>query len=124
MLADSTFTCLEPVKYIVDKPYKHAEFNQFAISTQDRINAFFQAQYAKRIFSGTYLFHKNDSMYRGHEGYANFARRDSFIDDDLFQLASVSKTFTGTAVMILVQEGKLAVEDSVHWYLPELKRKI
>jgi CubicO group peptidase (beta-lactamase class C family) len=38
----------------------------------------------------------------------------------LFELASVSKTFTATAVLILHDRGKLSVDDDVRRYLPEL----
>ena len=123
VFADSTFISKPAVQVITKSPYKEREFEVFSPKQNTRIIDFFEAQYKKKIFSGTYLFHKNDSMIRGHLGYANFSKKDPFIDDDLFQLASVSKTFTGTAAMILVQEGKLALEDSVHWYIPELKRE-
>ena len=38
----------------------------------------------------------------------------------LFQVGSISKTFTSAAVMLLVQEGRLALEDPVARHLPEL----
>jgi CubicO group peptidase (beta-lactamase class C family) len=40
--------------------------------------------------------------------------------DALFQVGSISKTFTGAAVMLLVQEGKVALEDPVARHLPDL----
>jgi CubicO group peptidase (beta-lactamase class C family) len=106
----------------VGAPYKPATYKPFSPSTESGIQDFFDAQKAKGIFSGNFLFYKNDSMVRGSRGYANFSRRDSFNPNDIFQLASVSKTFTGTSVMILVQEGKISLDDSVHWYLQDLKR--
>ncbi|HEY6168047.1 MAG TPA: serine hydrolase domain-containing protein [Verrucomicrobiae bacterium] len=41
--------------------------------------------------------------------------------DNLFWLASMTKTFTATALMILVDEGKVNVDDPVEKYLPEFK---
>ena len=38
----------------------------------------------------------------------------------LFQIASITKTFTSTAVMLLAEEGKLALEDPVAKHLPDL----
>jgi D-alanyl-D-alanine carboxypeptidase len=38
----------------------------------------------------------------------------------VFQLASTTKVFTGAAVMLLVQEGRLSLDDSVTKLLPEL----
>lgn len=41
--------------------------------------------------------------------------------DNLFWIASITKPITGTAVMMLVEEGKLSIEDPVSRYLPEFK---
>ncbi len=38
----------------------------------------------------------------------------------VFNLASVSKQFTVFALMLLVEEGKLSLDDEVHQYLPDL----
>lgn len=46
----------------------------------------------------------------GHAG-------DPIAEDDLFALASVSKCFVGTAVMRLVEEGKLSLKDDAQKYL-------
>jgi CubicO group peptidase (beta-lactamase class C family) len=42
-------------------------------------------------------------------------------DDTLFQIGSITKTFTGTAVMRLVEMGKLELDATVRTYLPEFK---
>jgi CubicO group peptidase (beta-lactamase class C family) len=39
----------------------------------------------------------------------------------LFQIGSISKTFLGTAVMLLIQQGKLELDTPVRRYLPELR---
>lgn len=39
--------------------------------------------------------------------------------DTLFQVGSTTKTFTGTAVMRLVEMGKLALDEPVRTYLPD-----
>ncbi|HZC05222.1 MAG TPA: serine hydrolase domain-containing protein [Ktedonobacterales bacterium] len=41
--------------------------------------------------------------------------------DTLFQIGSITKLFTATLVMLLVEEGKLALDTPVTTYLPELK---
>ncbi|HEX9038275.1 MAG TPA: serine hydrolase domain-containing protein [Ktedonobacterales bacterium] len=41
--------------------------------------------------------------------------------DSLFQIGSITKIFTATLVMMLVEEGKLDLDQPVHTYLPELK---
>ncbi|WP_346837843.1 serine hydrolase domain-containing protein [Microbulbifer sp. SAOS-129_SWC] len=42
--------------------------------------------------------------------------------DTAFWLASVSKQFTAAAIMVLEQRGKLALDDSIRKYLPELPK--
>jgi CubicO group peptidase (beta-lactamase class C family) len=41
--------------------------------------------------------------------------------DTLFQIGSITKTFTGTAAMVLVERGELDLDAPVRTYLPELK---
>jgi CubicO group peptidase (beta-lactamase class C family) len=53
-------------------------------------------------------------------GLANLADRTPITPQTLFELASVSKTFTSTAVLILHERGKLSVDDEVRKFLPEL----
>jgi CubicO group peptidase (beta-lactamase class C family) len=41
--------------------------------------------------------------------------------DTLFQIGSITKTFTGTAAMVLVERGELDLDVPVRTYLPDLK---
>jgi CubicO group peptidase (beta-lactamase class C family) len=50
-------------------------------------------------------------------GYRNFPDKIKLKRDDLFELASISKTFTSMAILLLEKEGKLSVDDSVSRYL-------
>jgi CubicO group peptidase (beta-lactamase class C family) len=56
------------------------------------------------------------------EGYglANLANKETITPCTNFELASVSKTFTATAVLILQERGLLSINDDVRKYLPEL----
>ena len=51
-------------------------------------------------------------------GYADIAARRPMSEDALFWIASTSKPFVGTAVMMLVEEGKLSLDAPVSSYLP------
>ncbi len=42
-------------------------------------------------------------------------------DDTLFQIGSITKTYTGTAIMRLVEMGKLELDAPVRTYLPDFK---
>ena len=54
-------------------------------------------------------------------GYADLETRRRMQVDNLFWLASISKTFVGVSVMMLVEDGKLNLDDPVEKYLPEFK---
>lgn len=54
-------------------------------------------------------------------GYANLANRTPIRDDAVFWIASMSKSLTGTALMMLVDEGKVSLDDPVDKHLPEFK---
>ena len=52
-------------------------------------------------------------------GYADIAAGKPMTTDALFWIASQSKPITATALMMLVDEGKLALDDPVEKHLPE-----
>ncbi|MCX5683167.1 MAG: serine hydrolase [Planctomycetota bacterium] len=54
-------------------------------------------------------------------GYADIAAKKPMPTDAMFWIASQSKPITATALMILVDEGKVNVDDPVEKYLPEFK---
>lgn len=49
--------------------------------------------------------------------FSNPQARDSIRSNDLFYMASISKTFVATAIMQLVEKGVIALDDSVNHYL-------
>lgn len=54
-------------------------------------------------------------------GYADVAAQKPMRADDLFWIASQSKPITATALMMLVDEGKVSLDEPVEKYLPEFK---
>ncbi len=54
-------------------------------------------------------------------GYADIDNKKPMAPDSIFWIASQTKPITATALMILVDEGKVNVEDPVEKYLPEFK---
>ncbi|MDQ3879088.1 MAG: beta-lactamase family protein, partial [Actinomycetota bacterium] len=61
-----------------------------------------------------------------HYAFAGITSIENPLDVDentLFQFGSTGKTFTGTAIMQLVEQGKVELEAPVRNYVPELKLK-
>ncbi len=54
-------------------------------------------------------------------GYADFESKQPLLTNTVFWLASTSKPFQATAVMMLVDEGKVKLDDPVSNYLPQFK---
>ncbi len=54
-------------------------------------------------------------------GFADVGGKKPMAPDALFWIASMSKPITAAALMILVDEGKVKVDDPVEKYLPEFK---
>lgn len=71
-------------------------------------------------FSGNVLISERGRViYEKSFGYADAASRKPLDAGTIFLVGSVAKTFTATAVLILKERGRLALDDSVTKYLPE-----
>ncbi len=53
-------------------------------------------------------------------GYANIETKKPIAPDQILWIASTTKFFTGTAIMMLVDEGKISLDDPIEKYLPEM----
>ncbi|WP_422082074.1 serine hydrolase domain-containing protein [Ulvibacterium sp.] len=53
-------------------------------------------------------------------GYANLEHEVPIGPNTVFDLASLSKQFTGFAISLLVEQGKIALDDDIRQYIPEL----
>ena len=61
-----------------------------------------------------------DEMFTGAAGFRNAETADSLLADAVFHCASISKTFTSTGIMKLVDEKKLDLQDRLVDILPYL----
>ena len=61
----------------------------------------------------------HETVYRHSAGYADSARTRPVAPGDLYFIYSASKVITCAAVMQLVEQGKLGLEDLLEQYLPE-----
>lgn len=70
-------------------------------------------------FNGCVLVAKQGKpIFVGSYGYANIYERDTLTPQSSFQLASVSKTLTATAILMLVEQGRITLGDSVQKFYP------
>ncbi|MEM7658243.1 MAG: serine hydrolase domain-containing protein [Bacteroidota bacterium] len=84
----------------------------------DDLEAYFEQLFRKKRLNGAVLVaEKGTILHESAYGYANFRSKEPLELTSSFQLASVSKVFTATAVLLLVQDGLLALDDSVGQHL-------
>lgn len=83
------------------------------------IDNFMKELHAKRAFNGNVLVAKKGKiLYENAMGWADHLRRDSLTLNSQFELASVTKTMTSTAIMLLIERGKLRLDQNVKEFFP------
>lgn len=85
------------------------------------VERFITAEFGRQRIPGlSVAILRGDSVLltRGY-GYANVEHRVPATDSTVYQSGSVGKQFTAAAVVMLSEEGKLALDDPITRYLPE-----
>ena len=60
--------------------------------------------------------------YRNLLGYADVEAKKPISEDNVFWIASMSKMFAGASIMMLVDEGKVSLDDPVTKFIPQLNK--
>jgi CubicO group peptidase (beta-lactamase class C family) len=60
--------------------------------------------------------------YRNLLGYADVEAKKPMSEDNVFWVASMSKMFVGASIMMLVDEGKVSLDDPVTQFIPQLDK--
>ena len=91
----------------------------------DKLDQFLQSRY---IDSGKLPGALTLIVRRGHVahcralGFADVERRQPLRDDTIFRIYSMTKPITSVAFMMLVEEGRVALDEPVHAVIPEWKK--
>lgn len=83
-----------------------------------RIDTFMQHLHRKGFNGNVLVAKKGKIIYQHAFGWADYLHRDSLTLASKFELASVSKTMTATAILQLVEEGKLRLDQNVKDFYP------
>ncbi len=82
---------------------------------------FARESHEKGGFNGAWLYaEKGEIVSKGACGWRDPENTLPITENSIFQLASVSKQFTATAVMLLLRQGLLQLDDKIVKYFPEL----
>lgn len=72
-------------------------------------------------FNGAVLLIKNDSvLIKNTYGFADSKKTIPLTNNSMFRLASVSKQFTATGILLLKEQAKLDIDAPITQYLPDL----
>ncbi len=74
-------------------------------------------------FPGTQLlvYRRGKLVHASSQGLADLERKVPVKDDTIFRIYSMTKPITSIAFMMLVEEGRVALDEPVHKYIPEWK---
>jgi len=104
----------------VSKPLEPAKPTQ----SSDGIDSYVEAEMQKRHVPGVSIAVVRDGQVVCSKGYgmANVELSVPATDKTVYQLASVTKTFTAAAIMMLVEKGKLGLDDKISKHLADLPK--
>jgi CubicO group peptidase (beta-lactamase class C family) len=118
------FSCSENLKKTPVKAEKNDSLveknNYLPFNTRfiDSVETFFECD-----FSGTVLIYKKGHLYKKAFGHRDKNKKEKMEINDVFQLASVSKTVTATAVMLLRKKGLVNIDSMFSFYLKDFPYK-
>ena len=85
-----------------------------------KVESFFLKKFKKNQFNGNILFAENGNIISKESyGYANISKKEELTEKHTFQLASVSKPFTAIAVLQLIEDGKLSLNDTINQFFSD-----
>jgi CubicO group peptidase (beta-lactamase class C family) len=87
----------------------------------DKIDDYVTAQIKRLHVPGASIAIVRDGHITKAQGYgfANLELRSPATKETVYEIGSTSKQFTATAIMMLVQEGKVRLDDTITKYFPE-----
>jgi CubicO group peptidase (beta-lactamase class C family) len=93
----------------------------FAPDRLARLDAFLAEKYVtpgKLPCTLTLVARHGDIAHLGMRGHADVERGTPVAADTIFRIYSMTKPITSVALMMLVEEGRIALDDPVHRYIP------
>lgn len=113
--SDKTHT--DSLSYALPKPGPITDAER--ASLQNAVQAWYDTLIDKSGFEGGILVAKGGNIvYERYRGYTDQRGTDSITSNTAFHIASVTKTFTAMAVLKLLQDGRLALDDPFSKFFP------
>ncbi|MDE3143621.1 MAG: beta-lactamase family protein [Bacteroidota bacterium] len=100
------------------------QFNTVSQSAKERyaeaIQPLYQQMLLNKGFNGSVLLAKDgEIVFEDYHGVYDTRTKENISSTTPFQIASISKTFTGMTVLKLWEEGRISLDDSVQHFIPK-----
>jgi len=103
---------------------KKTELSPKLLKASKKIDSFFKNRSRRGLFNGTVLFGSEGKIiYENAFGFANFKKKEKLKVSSSFQLASLTKPLTSYAILRLVQQGKVALADTIGKFINDFPYK-
>ena len=91
-----------------------------AQDTATKVDEYLTTKTRSQLFTGSVLVTRDGrNILRKGYGFANLEHRVLNTPETKFRLGSITKQFTAMAIMILQEQGKLSVQDTIAKHLPD-----
>lgn len=95
----------------------------FTKNTEAKIDAIFNQAYPAHSPGATVLIAKNNNIiYRKAFGMANLELNVPMKPEHVLPLASITKQFTSVAILMLMEQGKLSLQDTLSKFIEDYPR--
>ena len=103
------------------EPIRAQEDTSWNDEKTTQVNELLDTMHQQKQFNGAVLLAEDgEIVYERYLGVVNDPDGAAITEESSFRLASVSKQFTGMAIMILKEQGKLDYDDPIQKFLPGL----
>ncbi len=111
--ADDSLQYYPPTPAVLDRQ----EFRHY----YRELSEFFDTSLLNKGFNGGILIARNGAtIYEKYQGLADLRKKSPLTDSTSLHIASTSKPFTAIAVLRMVEEGKLSLNDTITKFFPGL----
>lgn len=94
------------------------------VDRERELDSYFQGQFPSDEPGGAVLVAQGDSiLFEKGYGLSDLKTKEPITPQTLFNLGSISKTFVSNAILILQEQGRLSVEDSLWKYFRNFRNK-
>lgn len=106
-----------------DKPEVDLQ-DSIIVSKIHALDCYFENKVKMNGFNGAVLVsYKGTPIFERYYGYKDYHNGERLTPRSTFQIASTSKTFTSAAILLLVQQNLMSLEDTIQKFIPNFPYK-